>query len=101
MKAEKKRKKSIFLRLALLAFSIYVIVMLLQLQMELGQSQRQLDNVDQEIKNMQLLNDDLKNKMENYEAYQEQQARENGRPDRGKPFTRKFRARDVRNLIDT
>ena len=78
MKAEKKRKKSIFLRLALLAFSIYVIVMLLQLQMELGQSQRQLDNVDQEIKNMQLLNDDLKNKMENYEAYQEQQARENG-----------------------
>ena len=27
---------------------------------------------------MQLLNDDLKNKMENYEAYQEQQARENG-----------------------
>ena len=61
-----------------MAFSIYVIVMLLQLQMELGQSQRQLDNVDQEIKNMQLLNDDLKNKMENYEAYQEQQARENG-----------------------
>ena len=78
MKAEKKRKKSIFLRLALLAFSIYVIGRLLQLQMELGQSQRQLDNVDQEIKNMQLLNDDLKNKMENYEAYQEQQARENG-----------------------
>ena len=61
-----------------MAFSIYVIVMLLQLQMELGQSQRQLDNVDQENKNMQLLNDDLKNKMENYEAYQEQQARENG-----------------------
>jgi len=78
MKVDRKRKKSIFLRLALLAFSIYVIVMLLQLQMELGASQRQLDNVDQEIKNMQLLNDDLKNKMENYESYQEQQARENG-----------------------
>ena len=78
MKAEKKRKKSIFLRLALLAFSIYVIVMLLQLQMELGASQRQLDNYDQEIKNMQLLIDDQKNKMENYESYQEQQARENG-----------------------
>lgn len=78
MKAEKKRKKSIFLRLALLAFSIYVIVMLLQLQMELGQSQRQLDNLDQDIKNTQLLNDDMKNKLENQEAYQEQQARENG-----------------------
>ena len=78
MKVDRKRKKSIFLRLALLAFSIYVIVMLLQLQMELGQSQRQLDNYDQEIKNMQLLIDDQKNKMENYESYQEQQARENG-----------------------
>ena len=52
--------------------------MLLQLQMELGASQRQLDNYDQEIKNMQLLIDDQKNKMENYESYQEQQARENG-----------------------
>ena len=41
-------------------------------------SQRQLDNYDQEIKNMQLLIDDQKNKMENYESYQEQQARENG-----------------------
>ncbi len=78
MKVDRKRKKSIFLRLALLAFSIYVIVMLLQLQMELGASQRQLDNYDQEIKNMQLLIDDQKNKMENYESYQEQQARENG-----------------------
>ena len=70
MKVDRKRKKSIFLRLALLAFSIYVIVMLLQLQMELGASQRQLDNYDQEIKNMQLLIDDQKNKMENYETYQ-------------------------------
>ena len=52
MKVDRKRKKSIFLRLALLAFSIYVI--------------------------MQLLIDDQKNKMENYESYQEQQARENG-----------------------
>ena len=78
MKVDRKRKKSIFIRLALLAFSIYVIVMLLQLQMELGASQRQLDNYDQEIKNMQLLIDDQKNKMENYESYQEQQARENG-----------------------
>ena len=78
MKVDRKRKKSIFLRLALLAFSIYVIVMLLQLQMELGASQRQLDNYDQEIKNMQLLIDDQKNKMENYESYQEQRARENG-----------------------
>ena len=78
MKVDRKRKKSIFLRLALLAFSIYVVVMLLQLQMELGASQRQLDNYDQEIKNMQLLIDDQKNKMENYESYQEQQARENG-----------------------
>ena len=49
MKVDRKRKKSIFLRLALLAFSIYVIVMLLQLQMELGASQRQLDNYDQDV----------------------------------------------------
>lgn len=100
MKAEKKRKKSIFLRLALLAFSIYVIVMLLQLQMELGQSQRQLDNVDQEIKNMQLLNEDLE---QDGELRGLSRAAGEGKwpGQTGETFTRKFRARDVRNLIDT
>ena len=53
MRAVKKKKKSIFLRIALLAFSVYVIVMLIQLQLQI-------------------------NKSDNYEKYQEQQARKQG-----------------------
>ena len=78
MKAEKRKKKSIFLRIALLAFSVYVIVMLVQLQMELSARERDLDNLNQAIQNQQMMVEDAKNQNENYEDYLEQQAREQG-----------------------
>ena len=83
MRAEKRKKKSIFLRIALLAFSVYVIIMLVQLQRELGQRQQDLNTLEQTLKNQQALNEDLKNKTENYETYLDQQARDQGysRPD--------------------
>ena len=78
MRAEKRKKKSIFLRIALLAFSVYVIIMLVQLQRELGQRQQDLNTLEQSLKNQQALNEDLKNKTENYETYLDQQARDQG-----------------------
>ena len=83
MRAVKKKKKSIFLRIALLAFSVYVIVMLIQLHFQIVESQKKIDGIDQQIAAYQRVNEDLQNKSDNYEKYQEQQARKQGltRPD--------------------
>ena len=74
MKAVKK--KSIFLRIALLAFSLYVIITLVQLQMDIGNKQKQLDAVQENILLQQQLNGDLKSKLENPDEYIEQEARD-------------------------
>ena len=76
MKAVKKKKKSIFLRIALLAFSLYVIITLVQLQMEIGNKKKQLDAVQENILLQQQLNGDLKSKLENPDEYIEQEARD-------------------------
>ena len=73
-----KKKKSIFLRIALLAFSVYVIVMLIQLQFQIVESQKKIDGIDQQIAAYQRVNEDLQNKSDNYETYQAQQARKKG-----------------------
>ena len=78
MRAVKKKKKSIFLRIALLAFSVYVIVMLIQLQLQINESERDIDGYDQKIAAYVRMNEDLQNKSDNYEKYQEQQARKQG-----------------------
>ena len=79
MRAEKKKKKSIFLRVALLAFSVYVLVMLVQLQLQLRERNNQHQELQEQIEKIEMLNEDLENKKDNLEAYQEQQARENGK----------------------
>ena len=76
MKAVKKKKKSIFLRIALLAFSLYVIITLVQLQMDIGNKQKQLDAGQENILLQQQLNGDLKSKLENPDEYIEQEARD-------------------------
>ncbi len=76
MKAVKKKKKSIFLRIAFLAFSLYVIITLVQLQMEIGNKKKQLDAVQENILLQQQLNGDLKSKLENPDEYIEQEARD-------------------------
>lgn len=78
MKAEKKKKKSIFLRIALLAFSVYVIVALVSLQVQLNQRRADEAALQNEIERQERINEDLKNKTQNSEEYLEQQARENG-----------------------
>ncbi|MCI9415309.1 MAG: hypothetical protein HFJ79_09070 [Clostridiales bacterium] len=78
MKAVKKKKKSIFLRIALLAFSVYVIVTLVQLQLQIGNEQQRLNKLDEDIQRQVSLNEDIQNKTDNYEQYLEQRARERG-----------------------
>lgn len=78
MKVLKRRKKSIILRLALLAFAVYVIVMLVQSQMMIAQSQSQSRALDAKIEAQQLVIQDLHDKGENYTKYLDQQAREHG-----------------------
>ncbi|MCI8553738.1 MAG: hypothetical protein HFJ80_02175 [Clostridiales bacterium] len=78
MKTVKKKKKSVFLRVALLAFSVYVIVMLVQLQLQIGEKQQQLTQLQEETRRQATLNADVQNKTDHYERYLEQRARERG-----------------------
>ena len=77
MKARKK-KKSIFLRVALLAFSVYVLVSLVQLQMDIQKRQQQLDDINEQIRVQTSLNEDVQNKTDHYERYLEEKSREQG-----------------------
>lgn len=76
MKTAKKKKKSIFLRVALIAFSVYVIVMLVQLQMDIGKKQKQIDNLQNDIDIYRSMNEDIQNQSDNFEIYLEQEARD-------------------------
>ena len=76
MKTAKKKKKSIFLRVALIAFSVYVIVMLVQLQMDIGKKQKQIDNLQNDIDIYRSMNEDIQNQSDNFEIYLEPEARD-------------------------
>ena len=78
MKSAKKKKKSIFLRVALLAFSVYVLVSLVQLQMDIQKRQQQLDDIKEQIRVQTSLNEDVQNKTDHYERYLEEKSREQG-----------------------
>lgn len=74
----KQKKKSIFLRIALVAFAVYMVVVLVQLQMEISDRQKDIDSLQAQILQQQRLNEDLQNKVENTDLYLEQQARDDG-----------------------
>lgn len=74
----KRKKKSILLRVALLAFSIYVVVMLAQLQLEIREKQKQIDTLKGNIAAQQRVNENLTRQTENLEQYLRQQAYEQG-----------------------
>lgn len=59
MKAIKTKKKSVLLRLACIAFGVYVAVSLVQLQMDIGRSKESLDQVNQQIQEQTLKNQEL------------------------------------------
>lgn len=74
----KRRKKNILLRVAVLAFSVYVIVMLAQLQLEIREKQKEIDSLNDRITTQQKVNENLTKQTENLEQYLKQQAYEQG-----------------------
>ena len=83
----KKKKKSIFLRVALAAFSIYVVVMLVQLQLEFSEQQKDYnqktaaaEKLKKEIEELKKQSKVFRNryKNNNSEDYMEEKAREQG-----------------------
>lgn len=74
---KKRKKKSIFLRVALAAFSVYVIIMLIQLQLEINNRQKKITELNTLAEQLSREIEELEHKNENYEDYLEEKAREN------------------------
>lgn len=74
----KRRRRNHILFAALLVFGVYVVVMLTQLQLELNERQAVLDGVNTQIEEQQRINEDLQDKIDNYEKYLEEQVRQQG-----------------------
>lgn len=74
---KKRKKKSIFLRVALAAFSVYVIIMLIQLQLEINNRQKKIAELNTLAEQLSREIEELEHKNENYEDYREEKAREN------------------------
>lgn len=75
---KRRRKKSIFLRIALAAFSIYVVITLVQLQLEISEKQKKIEELAATIDLFQKENGELENLNRNYEESLERKAREQG-----------------------
>lgn len=78
IKSTNKKRKSLVLRIAILAFSAYMLVMLAQLRMEIDERKKQIDELNDSIQYQQQQNEDMESKNNNYEVYLEQHAREQG-----------------------
>ncbi len=78
MRVVKPKKKSLLLRIALLALSVYVVVSLVQLQLQLDESQRRLDELNDQVHEQETINLVLEDKLKNSDEYLEQQARKQG-----------------------
>lgn len=78
IKGNTKKRKSLVLRVAILAFSAYVLVMMAQLRMEIDRAQKQTVEIGKEKEAVVQQIADLRNKIDNYELYLEQRAREQG-----------------------
>ena len=74
----KRKRKSVLLRLALLAFSMNVVVMLAQLQLEIREKQAKIDALKGSIAAQQRVNENLTRQTENLEQYLRQRAYEQG-----------------------
>ncbi|MDD2362451.1 MAG: septum formation initiator family protein [Oscillospiraceae bacterium] len=73
---KRKKKKSIFLRIALVAFSVYVVVMLIQLQLEVSEKQKVYAQQIVDAERINKENEGLEEQIENYAMYLETKARE-------------------------
>ena len=74
---KEKEEKKHFLRVALAAFSVYVIIMLIQLQLEINNRQKKITELNTLAEQLSKEIEELEHKNENYEDYLEEKAREN------------------------
>ncbi|MBQ9964480.1 MAG: septum formation initiator family protein [Clostridia bacterium] len=73
-----KRKRSIVLRVAIVAFSVYVVVSLVQLQLQFNAAQEKLDALNAKTAAQQEINAVLEDQIQNSDEYKEQEARKQG-----------------------
>lgn len=78
LKNTRSKRNSIILRIAVLAFSGYMLVVLAQLRMEIGERQKQLDELQDSIQYQQQQNEDMQSKSDNYKSDLEQRAYDRG-----------------------
>ena len=80
MKSKKaaKRRKSVILRVAIVAFAVYVVVSMVQFQLQLNNAQERLDKLNAQTAAQLEQNDVLQDQIDNSDAYKEQQARKQG-----------------------
>ena len=78
MKAVKKKKKSIFLRIALFAFSMYTIVTLIQLQLQISEKKEESASYDKKMADELREQEILEEQINHIDDYLERKARERG-----------------------
>ncbi len=76
--AVKRPRRNRMMAIALTVFAVYVVVVLTQLQLELNERRAALEEIDRQIVEQQRMNDDLTDKLNNYEKYLEEQVRQRG-----------------------
>lgn len=74
----KRPRRNRIMAIALTVFAVYVVVVLTQLQLELNERRAALSEIDQRITEQQRANEDLTDKLNNYEKYLEEQVRQRG-----------------------
>lgn len=73
-----KKKKNIILRIAIAAFSVYAIIAALSGVIQLINKENYYEQLAEEIRNQEVINESLKEKSENSEIYLEEEARDQG-----------------------
>lgn len=74
----KPKKKSLLIRVAVLALSVYIVVSFVQISLQIDESQRRLDELNAMCEEQENKNVVLQDKLDGYEEYLEQQARKQG-----------------------
>ena len=76
-----KLKKSILLRISILAFIIYFIVVMVNQQININKKRQELDELNEQIKTQELVNDEMRHILDSSDSanqqYIEKKAREN------------------------
>lgn len=77
-RSKSKPKKSLFLRIGLFVFIIYLVILLVDLGKQINDKNTEINNLNVQISEYEHLNKDLQNKIDHPDVYLEQQAREKG-----------------------